>query len=405
MHRIDRRAFIKSTGLGVSAAAIAPAAPAIAQNLPDIVVIGAGAFGAWTALHLRERGANVTLLDAFGPGNARATSGGETRQIRVGYGDREIYSRWVLEALNRWRAREQEFGRKLLYPIGRLQLGTDWNADMEATKAVFDRLGAKYERLGADDLRKRFTAMAFDGVGAGLFEPGAAIIKAREAIMAVAEAFQQKGGTLSIAQVTPGPASRRRLDAVGTIGRGFRAGAFVFACGPWLRKIFPELLGTRIATPRREVFFFGTPPGDQRFTWPNLPNFSEATFYGFPSLDGRGLKVSPIGGDRVMDPDSEQRTPSPDLVRRSQEYVAMRFPGMKGQPVLESRVCQLENTADEHFLIDRHPDYDNVWIAGGGSGHGFKHGPVVGEYIADRAMGKPADPVYAKAFGLERSRM
>lgn len=405
MHRINRRAFIKSTGLGVSATALAPASPALAQNLPDIVVIGAGAFGAWTALHLREHGAKVTLLDAFGPGNARATSGGETRQIRVGYGDREMYSRWALEALNRWRVREQEFGRKLLYPIGRLQLGSEWNPGMEATKAVFDRLNVKYERLGVDDLGRRFTAMAFDGVGAGLFEPGAAIIKAREAIMAVADAFRRKGGTLAIAQVTPGPADGRRLDAVGTMGRGFRAGTFVFACGPWLRKVFPELLGERIATPRREVFFFGTPPGDEQFTWPNLPNFSEATFYGFPSLDGRGLKVSPVGGDHIMDPDSEQRTPSADLVQRSQEYVAMRFPGMKGQPVLESRVCQLENTSDEHFLIDRHPDYDNVWIAGGGSGHGFKHGPVVGEYIADRAMGKAGDPAYAKAFRLERSRM
>src|SRR5919106_908419 len=118
MQRIDRRPLISSGGCGVGAAALPPAAPALAQNLPDVVVIGAGAFGAWTALHLVERGAKVTLLDAFGPGNARATSGGETRQIRVGYGDRELYSRWVLEAMKRWRARKQEFGRTLLHPIG-----------------------------------------------------------------------------------------------------------------------------------------------------------------------------------------------------------------------------------------------------------------------------------------------
>jgi sarcosine oxidase len=409
MQPIDRRAFIRTTGLGGAVAALGSAAPAVAQSRPDVVVIGAGAFGAWTALHLRERGVRVTLLDAFGPGSSRATSGGETRQIRVGYGDREMYSRWVLKAFDRWRAREKEFGRRLLYPSGRLQLGSEWNANMEATTKVFDRLRVKYERILADDLQRRFPAMAFDGVGAALLEPGAAIIKAREAIASVAEAFQRKGGTLAIARAMPGPASGRRMESVVSVGpadgagRRFGAGNFVFACGPWLRKIFPELLGERIATPRREVFFFGTPPGDERFTWPNLPNFSEETFYGFPSLDGRGLKVSPVGGDRIMDPDTEERTPSPELVARSHEYIATRFPSMKGQPILESRVCQLENTADEHFLIDRHPDYDNVWIAGGGSGHGFKHGPVVGDYIADAVLGKRTDPALARPFALKRA--
>src|SRR5688572_468462 len=211
MDRIDRRAFIKTTGLGVAATALGPAAPALAQRLPDVVVIGAGAFGAWTALHLRERGVRVTLLEAFGPGNSRATSGGETRQIRVGYGDREMYSRWVLKAFAAWQAREKEFGRRLLFPIARLQLASEWNEGMDATKVVFDRLGVKHERLAPDDLRRRFPAMGFEGVGAALLEPGAAIIRAREAIMAVADVFQRKGGTLKIARAVPGPTTKRRM--------------------------------------------------------------------------------------------------------------------------------------------------------------------------------------------------
>ncbi len=401
--RITRRRFLETTGVGVTTAAVMPGAPALSQSLPDVVVVGAGAFGAWTALHLRERGAKVTLLDAFGPGNSRATSGGETRQIRVGYGDREMYSRWVLRAFESWRAREKEFGRRLLYPIGRLQLAPEWNPGMEATRKIFDTLRVAHERLGPDDLRSRFPAMSFDGVGAGLYEANAGILKAREAIMAVATAFERKGGVLTIARAMPGPPTARRMNAVSSGTARIAAGMFVFACGPWLRTVFPEMLGTRIATPRREVFFFGTPAGDLRYSWPNLPNFSEPTFYGFPGLDGRGLKVSPVGGDALMDPDVEERTPSEELARRSREYVAARFPGMKGQPIVESRVCQLENTVDEHFLIDRHPDYDNVWIAGGGSGHGFKHGPVVGEYIADRVAGKPPDPSFAKVFALKRS--
>jgi glycine/D-amino acid oxidase-like deaminating enzyme len=152
------------------------------------------------------------------------------------------------------------------------------------------------------------------------------------------------------------------------------------------------------------VFLFGPPPGDARFTWPNLPVFSEASYYGFPDFDRRGVKVCPVGGSVEMDPDSDERVVTPHYVRRAYDYVTRRFPGLRGQPVIETRVCQLENTVDEHFLIDRHPDFDNVWIAGGGSGHGFKHGPVVGEYIADRAMGRPADPVYERLFSLTHPR-
>jgi sarcosine oxidase len=167
-----------------------------------------------------------------------------------------------------------------------------------------------------------------------------------------------------------------------------------------LRTLFPEVLGARIDTPRREVFLFGPPAGDARFSWPNLPVFSEATYYGFPDFDHRGLKVCPVGGVVEMDPDSDERVVTPHYVRRAHEYVARRFPAMRGQPVIETRVCQLENTADEHFVIDRHPDFDNVWLAGGGSGHGFKHGPVLGEYIAARALGRPTSPEYDALFAL-----
>ena len=99
-------------------------------------MVGAGAFGGWTALHLREIGASVTLLDAYGPGNSRASSGGETRQIRAGYEDREMYTRWVLKAFDAWKARQEEFGRRLFYETGRLLLAPDWNESLKTTKTV-----------------------------------------------------------------------------------------------------------------------------------------------------------------------------------------------------------------------------------------------------------------------------
>lgn len=410
MPSINRRRFLTTTGAGVAAVGLGShtlgaQAPAIAAGAPDVVVVGAGAFGAWTALVLREQGARVTLVDAYGPGNSRATSGDETRQIRIGYGDREGYSRWAMDAMQRWQAREQEFGRRLMYRAGRVQLGATWTTGYEATTKIFTRMGVPFERLGPDEMRKRWPQMDPVGMEVGLYEPGASILRARESIIAVGEAFERKGGTLTIARGRPGRAAGRLLaDLEVASGGRVAAGTFVFACGPWLPTLFPTIVGRKIEVPRREVFLFGPPPGDTRFSWPNLPVFSESTYYGFPDFDRRGLKVCPVGDLMVMNPDTDERIVTPHYVRRAHEYVARRFPAMGGQPIIETRVCQLENTADEHFLIDRHPDFDNVWIAGGGSGHGFKHGPVLGEYLANLALGRPVDEEYAALFSLVRPR-
>ena len=176
----------------------------------------------------------------------------------------------------------------------------------------------------------------------------------------------------------------------------------MFACGPWLPRLFPQFLGDRIDVPGREVFYFGTPAGDTRFSYPNMPNYSEDHYYGFPSVDGRGVKVCPTTGPLSFDPDTDERIVTPHEVRRARAYLTMRFPALRDQPITETRVCQLENTADEHFIIDQHPDYDNVLIAGGGSGHAFKHGPLLGEYVAKRAVGEATDGAFDQMVRLAR---
>ena len=368
-----------------------------------MVVVGGGAFGAWTALHLREMGHDVTLLDAYGPGNSRATSGDETRQIRCGYGDRELYARSALRAMAAWRTREQEFGLPLLTVTGRLQMAPTWTPALRSTQEVLSRLGVPWEALTADDMRRRYPQMNPDGMEAGLLEPGAMVIRAKQAILAVGEAFVRKGGTLRLARAMPGTGREGRLQTLRLAdGETVSADRFIFACGPWLPKLFPQLLAARIQVPGRDVFYFGLPAGDRRFLATALPNFSESAYYGFPSIDGRGLKVCPTTGSPTFDPDVDERVVSAIEARRAREYVARRFPALASQPITETRVCQLENTADEHFIIDRHPEWENVLIAGGGSGHGFKHGPVIGEYIARRALGEPTDPAFDAMVRMAR---
>jgi glycine/D-amino acid oxidase-like deaminating enzyme len=379
------------------------AAPLVrAQTAPDVVVVGAGAFGGWAALHLREMGHEVRLLDAYGPGNGRAASGGETRQIRVGYGDQETYSRWVLRALGMWKVREQEFGESLLLGTGRLQLASGWTEELRATRTVFEKLGVEHEVVPHDELSKRHPQMRPEGIEFALFEPSAGVLRARHTMQVVLRAFEKKGGRFSIGRAESPSGSGSRLARISLTGGGtVSAGTYVFACGPWLPKLFPELLGRKIFTPRRDTFFFGTPAGDARFNYPNLPNFADTGYYGFSNIDSRGFKLCPQGEQVAFDPDLDERVHNGYLLERARAYLAHRFPDLSDQPLLESRVCQTEMTIDENFIVQRHPQWENVWIAGGGSGHGFKHGPVVGEYVARRVAGKDEEPELEALFRIK----
>jgi glycine/D-amino acid oxidase-like deaminating enzyme len=397
MKKLSRRTFLKATAGGVLATPLVRA-----QSSADVAVIGAGAFGGWTALHLREMGHSVTLLDAYGPGNSRAASGGETRQIRAGYGDQELYSRWALRALEKWKAREEEFGERLLFRTGRLQLASGWTEELRATAKVFETLGVESEVIPHDELEKRYPQMGFEGIEFALFEPGAGVLRARLSTQVVAEWFEKKGGRFQIARAEPPSGLGSRLDGISLAGGGsVSAGACVFACGPWLPKVFPELLGRKIFTPRRDIFFFGTPSGDDRFNYPNLPNFDDVGYYGFPNIDGRGFKLAPMGERVAFDPDLDERVANAYLLPRARAFLARRFPDLKDQPLLESRVCQTEMTVDENFIVQKHPQWENVWIAGGGSGHGFKHGPIVGEYVARRVAGKDEEPELEALFRIK----
>jgi glycine/D-amino acid oxidase-like deaminating enzyme len=162
----------------------------------------------------------------------------------------------------------------------------------------------------------------------------------------------------------------------------------VLACGPWLDKVAPRALGGRIFATRQQVFFFGVPKGDERFAPPAMPTWIDfgQGFYGMPDLETRGFKVANDQHGPAFDPDAGERVPTPEALAEARAFMEERFPGMRGAPLVEGRVCQYENTSNGDFVIDRHPGFDNVWLCGGGSGHGFKHGPAVGEFTAERVL-------------------
>jgi glycine/D-amino acid oxidase-like deaminating enzyme len=367
-----------------------------------IVVIGAGAFGAWAAHHLHTARFKVTLVDAYGPANARASSGDESRIIRCGYGPDAIYSTWARRSLGQWRALFDRVGRHqvpLFHQCGVLWLASGDDAYTRATLATLERDGHVVERLDRTSLETRFPHITAEE-DVGLFEAECGVLMARRAVQLLVADLTTRGVDLVRAHVmSPDPAPR--LAHVQTAdGRRLAADAFVFACGPWLPKVFPALLSGRIRPTRQVVIYFGVPPGDARFgpegtpAWVDFP----AGIYGVPDLEQRGLKVGVDRHGPPFDPDHDDRVADMGSIETARQWLARRMPMMSGAPVNETRVCQYENTANGDFLIDRHPELENVWIAGGGSGHGFKHAPAVGEHVAALVQGAaPPEPRFTLA--------
>ena len=369
----------------------------------DVAVVGAGVFGAWTAYQLRLQGASVVMLDAYGPGNSRASSGGESRVIRLGYGPDEIYSRSAQKSFPMWQQlfAKREHWSNLFQKTGVLWLAHEQDQYCEGTLRTLRHLHANYERLDHDELVRRFPQLAFDRIAWGILEPDAGVLMARRAVQAVVAQAQADGvDYLEEAIASPLPGTNK-LDSIKTTsGREIFAERFVFACGPWLPKLFPALLGEIIHVTKQEIFFIGVPPGDDVFKLGRLPVWVDFTdlVYGIPNLDSRGFKLAIDAHGPEFDPDSGERVISASGLKAMRQFLAQRMPLLANAPVTETRVCQYENTSNGDFLIDTHPAFENVWIVGGGSGHGFKHGPVVGEYVAEMMFGRGvAEPRFSLA--------
>jgi sarcosine oxidase len=377
----------------------APESIVTAAKTYDVAVVGAGVFGAWTAYFLQKSGTRVLLLDAYGPGNARASSGGESRIIRMGYGADEIYTRWSTNALPKWKDLFAQANRpELFQPTGVLWINHEEQKYAHDTEATLERVGVRFEKLALARLRERYPQVSFEDDCWGIFEPDSGVLMARRAVQTVVEQAMKSGVDYRAGAVRP-PAGKGRLsETVTTSGERFSAATFIFACGPWLPKVFPELLANRIFLSRQEVFFFGVPAGDDRFSAPAMPTWLKIKdeFYGMPDIEDRGFKIAYDRHGPRVDPDTQSRIATPEALATAKQYLARRFPALKDAPVLETRVCQYENTSNGDFLIDRHPEMENVWLVGGGSGHGFKHGPSVGEYVAARVtQRREAEPRFS----------
>jgi sarcosine oxidase len=376
-------------------------------GLEHVAVVGAGVFGAWTAHHLQQAGHKVTLIDAHGPAHSRASSGGESRLTRAAYGKDEIYTRMAMDSLPQWKALSAVAGLPIFIPAGILFFFPTEEPYVRDSIAAHKKFGLPTDVLTQTEMSRRFPMIDFSGISIGLYEPGFGALMARRAVLTLVDRFVKAGGTYIKAFVQPPASGGVHLNELRLAnGEIVRVDRFVFAAGPWLPKLFPQVIGPKIQPTRQEVFFFAPPAGDRRFLPGAMPGWADFNggdiFYGFPDLESRGVKFAYDAHGVEVDPDTQSRRPTDAALAEITGYRDRRFPALRGVPLTEARVCQYENSSNGDFLIDLHPEWTNVLLLGGGSGHGFKHGPEVGRYAAARLLGSAkAEPRFSLASKSE----
>jgi glycine/D-amino acid oxidase-like deaminating enzyme len=372
-----------------------------------VAVIGAGVFGSWAAHHLQQQGHKVTLIDAWGPAHSRASSGGESRLTRAAYGKDMIYSRMAMDSLPQWKALSAVSGLPILIQCGILFFFPTEEPYVRDSIGAHKKLGLSTHALTQAEMARRFPMIDFEGITIGLYEPEFGALMARRSVLTLADRFVKAGGTYMKGFVQPPAEGGSRLDEVHlSSDQRVKADRFVFAAGPWLPKLFPQVIGPKILPTRQEVFYFAAPPGDRRFLPGAMPGWADFNggdiFYGFPDLETRGVKIAHDQHGVEVDPDTQSRRPTDAALAEIVAFRDRRFPALRGAQLTGAEVCQYENSSNGDFLIDLHPQWSNVLLLGGGSGHGFKHGPEVGRYAAGRLLGslKP-EPRFSLATKAE----
>lgn len=352
------------------------------DDRPTAVIVGAGVFGAATALALTRRGWRVTVLERATPGHVGASSGGDSRLLRSSHGEERWYTQLAWDGRSGWRALEADAGREVLVETGVVWFARDehgWEAD---SAQVCAELGIPVERLSGDRVAELFPSVRIDDLAFGLWEPHAGVLRARVGVQAMVDLAVRAGAT-----VRTGVTARATAAGAVDVGDGpRRADRTVWACGPWLPMLFGDRLDLTVT--QQDACYFTTSAQWRADRVPAWVDFAGAA-YGTGDLDGHGFKCSTDRQGPPFDPDRDDRLPLPAHLDAAREILRHRFPALAGAPLAGTRTCQYTTTADTEFLIAP-LDTETVWVAGGGSGHAFKHGPALGELVADMIDGSRA---------------
>ena len=335
--------------------------------------MGAGTFGASLAWWLARSGERVTLVDQFEPGDSRASSGGETRLYRCSHGPDSEYTAMAWRARALWRELEEESGEELLVNCGMAWFAhreDGWEVESERTLAQQD---IPVERLEVADAARLYPSFRGDDLAFVLLEPEGGVLRAERSMLALAAQAVAHG-----ARIVRGRARPEEATVVLEDSTRLEGDVVVWACGPWLAKLFPDLVSLNVT--QQELLFFD---GGPAWRAPGLPGWCDYDLarYGTADIDEVGIKAALDDEGPPLDPDADLPSTS-RTEKHVRAYLRERFPALERAPLLGARSCRYEITADTRLIAAPHPEHPGVWIVGGGSGHGLKHGPPIAERLA-----------------------
>ena len=371
-----------------------------------IAVIGSGIWGACSAYFLNKEGCEVELYDMWGAGNSRSGSGGASRIIRLTYGDDKIYTELTNNSFKFWEKLSNNSERKLYDECGMLWLVSQQdNSYITKSKKHLESVGHNIKQISKKDAKERYPLINFDDINEVHFEKKAGALMASRCCKNIVRKFKNNGGKVFLGEVAIDEKNLENKNSITFNGKKIEADKYVIACGPWNRKLLPEMLENTTYISRQEVYYFGVPNNKAaEYNLNKIPcwldlNANNPSYYGIPFHLNKGFKIAYDERSTKFDPDSSDRVPLPELVKRTKKYLYHRFPNLKGLPIAETRVCQYENSLDGNFIMNYHKKNDNILVLSGSSGHGFKLGPGLGEMVKNILIFNNEIP---EEFNLER---
>jgi len=353
----------------------------------DVIVIGVGSMGSAACWHLADRGARVLGLEQFSLAHDRGSAHGESRIIRQAYFEHPDYVPLLLKSYDLWNRLEESTGSRLFERGGLLMEGAPEGPTIDGARRSAERYAIPVESLSASEAHRRWPQFRIPDAHVVLFEPGAGLLRVEECVRAQVRAAQAQGAVVQAGERVLEWESNGTSVSVQTDKATYSAGALVITAGAWAGSCLTDL-NLPLVVLRKFVAWFGIRNAACRLDQGMPTYFFElpyGAFYGFPSLDGQTAKVAEHSGGQMTTADSVERTLQATDLEPLTPFVAEHLP-CHATTLQRHSVCLYTMTADQHFILDRHPRFPNVSFAAGFSGHGFKFAPVIGLALTDLAL-------------------
>ena len=374
----------------------------------DVIVLGGGIAGASTAYALVKQGQNVLLIDRFEPGHKQGSSHGDGRIIRFNYTE-AIYVEMAMQVYPLWAELSAESGEDFIIESGLIEYGNASTKEIAITEGVLSQYDIPYERLTPAEAQERFPQFTFEEDSQILFQPGGGVVRATPAVMALWRLVKEKGGTtLTGKPIQSISAEDNQVSVTLENGETLSAKNLVLTAGGWTKKLAAQLNLDLPLTVTQEVLAYFPSKNDsinhQAGTMPGMIDYNiydgiEPHFYSLPMIEIQGVKLGRHHAGSEIDADNV-RYIDHEVVETMKRQITRRYPQLNSEPI-DMQSCLYTDTPDYHFILDKHPQYDNVTIGAGFSGHGFKFGPLLGKILAGLVLGQEA-PVALDTFRIKR---